>query len=171
MQRSLVWKSLHYSFHTLQDGDHHSLLIDEETEAGEVKTLARHPTGSEKHWVANPELPGSAPGLVPPRFPSEVRALYHFQTAAWPGPRAARGTESWRWSRSQRGPMPVFAQALCSSSPSRAANTDVQLAFPFFSHSPPVAQSCLPNSTFLARTVGRQDQRGLGRASRLQRWP
>lgn len=66
-------------------------------------------------------------------FPSEVRGLHHLQTAgrASPGQPEGPGTQ-----QKQRGPMPVFAQAACSPSPSRAANTDVRLAFSLFQSQP-----------------------------------
>lgn len=61
--------------------------------------------------------------------------------------------------------MPVFAQALPLPHPPGRKHRCSACFFPFFSHGPPVPQCCLPNTTFLARTGGRQDRRGLCKAA------
>lgn len=108
-------------------------------------------------WLAQPQtwyhpLPFQGESIIP--FPDKSPGQGLGQSAS--------GTESWSWS--QRGRMPVFAQALRSHPPGCKHRCSACF-FPFFSHSAPVARCCLPNSTFLARTVGGQDRRGLGRAA------
>lgn len=67
-------------------------------------------------------------------------------------------------------PMPVFAQAISPPSSPGLHTHLFCLFFPFFSHSPPVTQLRLPNPTFLARTAGGQDRRGLASDYKQPRW-
>lgn len=111
-----------------------------------------------------------SPRAVPHPLPFPGESILPFsRQLACPGPRAARGGQRVLERKPERAHAHICPSYLLLCPPGPQTQM-FSLLFPFFSHSPPEAQCCLPNSAFLARTAVRQDRRGPGSDCKQPWW-